>query len=157
MKTAKTLQDFGFEPGTTEIWYCKKPIYHDSVVPNLETLSDTHELLGEINETDLNRIYDRMQGEEWSPNGEAREFILGLELGHTSMSIQDVIRVNGTYYMVAGMGFRELKMPVHNKADNWAMFNGWFPEISEKLLKNVTFAKISLTMDDGSTFTYERR
>ncbi len=105
----KTLQDFGFEPGTTEIWYCKHPCFCDPIVPSVETLSDTHELLGVINETDLNRIYDKMQGECWSPEGEAEEFITSLGLGHTSMSVQDVIRVNGTYYMVAVVGFKELK------------------------------------------------
>lgn len=40
--------------------------------------------------------------------------------------------------------------------DNWYQFVHWFPEISHKLLKNVTFKKIILFMDDGSVMGFVR-
>lgn len=38
---------------------------------------------------DQDDVYTQMQGEFWSPNGEARPLIKKLGLGHTSMSIGD--------------------------------------------------------------------
>lgn len=51
-----------------------------------------------------------MQGENWSPNGEAREVIQHLD-AHTSMMIGDVIYdvENKKYVMVDTCGFKETK------------------------------------------------
>ena len=45
--------------------------------------------------------FTRMQGENWSPNGEARPLILGKGLRHTSMSVGDALvdEATGTYYL----------------------------------------------------------
>ncbi|MCK9231070.1 MAG: hypothetical protein RBS96_02605 [Dehalococcoidales bacterium] len=45
--------------------------------------------------------FTRMQGENWSPNGEARPLILGKGLQHTSMSVGDALvdGATGTYYL----------------------------------------------------------
>jgi hypothetical protein len=52
-------------------------------------------------------IYLVMQGETWSPEGEARELILRSGLKHTSMSVGDLIEdpETGTIYEVAASGF----------------------------------------------------
>jgi hypothetical protein len=42
------------------------------------------------------------------------------------------------------------------RADNWAMFVNWFPEINPKFRHNVTFTKIEITMEDGSKMIYEK-
>lgn len=42
------------------------------------------------------------------------------------------------------------------KADNWEMFIGWFPEIAERLHKNVSFTRIEMTMENGDVFVYEK-
>lgn len=50
-----------------------------------------------------------MQGEIWSPNGEARALIQQKGLQHTSMSVDDIIvDEEGHVYIVDAIGFREL-------------------------------------------------
>lgn len=51
-----------------------------------------------------------MQGEHWSPNGEAREAIKAYGLDHTSMSIGDVLfdREKEKYFITSWIGFQEL-------------------------------------------------
>ncbi|MFN8467276.1 MAG: hypothetical protein U0X20_17090 [Caldilineaceae bacterium] len=58
----------------------------------------------------LQAIYDWFQGENWSPNGEAKPLIEALQLEHTSMSTGDVIEhVNSNrLWMVANFGFTEI-------------------------------------------------
>jgi hypothetical protein len=55
-------------------------------------LSETHLLLDQTPETDLDKIYNMYQGENWSPNGEAKELIQNLGLSHTSMCVGDIIK-----------------------------------------------------------------
>ena len=50
-----------------------------------------------------------MQGENWSPNGEARPLIAQLDLSHTSMSIGDVaVDEVGIAHLVTACGFKPL-------------------------------------------------
>lgn len=70
-------------------------------------LSETHVLLGSIAATNLDLIYSVMQGECWSPNGEANNLIERKGLEHTSMSVGDVIVVNGERHMVDRCGFAQ--------------------------------------------------
>jgi len=58
----------------------------------------------------LEEVYSEMQGENWSPHGEQREYIKSLGLSHTSMSVGDIIyKWNWhKYYMVTNFGFRDL-------------------------------------------------
>jgi hypothetical protein len=59
---------------------------------------------------DLRHVFTEMQGEVWSPNGEARELIMSLGLSHTSMSVSDVAYdvEEGKYWQVASIGWREV-------------------------------------------------
>lgn len=57
---------------------------------------------------DCEDIYDVMQGENWSPLGEARDLIEKKRLCHTSMSVGDVVRVNDQYMFVDMCGFKNL-------------------------------------------------
>jgi len=61
-------------------------------------------------DTTLDEIFSIMQGERWSPEGEARDLIRWLGLQHTSMSVGDIIEdaETGCYYEVAGVGFNNL-------------------------------------------------
>jgi hypothetical protein len=56
----------------------------------------------------LEHIYSHYQGDNWSPNGEARPLIRALGLKHTSMSTGDVVYIGGAYYMVADEGFDKM-------------------------------------------------
>jgi hypothetical protein len=60
--------------------------------------------------SNLDTIYYQMQGDKWSPHGEARELIKNSGLSHTSMSIGDIIyaKCNGNYYFVSGTGFQKV-------------------------------------------------
>lgn len=102
---------------TFSIWYMKPDWFPHGILgekPDPLNLHITHvhvknlELNG--GEAQLDRVYDTMQGEVWSPNGEARELILSLGLQHTSMSVGDVIIINyEQIFMVDGVGFKQLR------------------------------------------------
>lgn len=63
--------------------------------------------LGNIASEDLEEIFMLMQGEMWSPNGEANQLIRALGLRHTSMMVGDIIKVKGRFFMCA-VGFQEV-------------------------------------------------
>lgn len=90
-----------------EIWYFKDEFARQFLCGEKPkefdprgNLSRTHILLGIISGTSIrselpliDRLYYALQGENWSPNGEANEFITKKDLGHTSMSTGDIIRI----------------------------------------------------------------
>jgi hypothetical protein len=53
---------------------------------------------------------DRFQGENWSPNGEARDLILAKGLRHTSMSVGDVIEDEGGIFLGCAPGRLSLRL-----------------------------------------------
>lgn len=75
-----------------------------------EMLEETHENLGWIDAEDHTKIFHKMQGFNWSPNGEARNIIESKGLHHTSMSVGDVIvhLESSSMWMIAPIEFREL-------------------------------------------------
>jgi 2'-5' RNA ligase len=73
-------------------------------LPDPKNIKKTHVLIGEIGERNPNRVYEMMQGENWSPRAEAKELIKKSGTWHTSMSIGDVIQVGNKFYMVDGFG-----------------------------------------------------
>lgn len=95
--------------GATKIWYTKDwPAVHMMV--HLKTVTkasvnETHALLGNIDCSDLDTIYRIMQGEAWSPNGEACDLLKSLGIDHTSMSVGDVIQIGDDYHLVDFIGF----------------------------------------------------
>ncbi len=121
----------GLLPGDgIQIWYMK-PVhfremswaaYQDKAMEGFDpsNLSATHTMVGTIDGTHhctvrgsrgpreflLSRVFEAMQGERWSPTGEARELIQTLGLMHTSMSAGDIIRFNDNEtYLVGARGF----------------------------------------------------
>jgi len=110
------------EPGRTEIWYMKPKAFRNLNMgydfmtehvnpddwPDTRNLKKTHVLLGKISEGAPNKIYKVMQGEIWSPYGEANDLIRSKGLHHTSMSIGDIIKIGGEVLMVDRVGFKEL-------------------------------------------------
>ena len=67
--------------------------------------------LPEIEANDLEDVFFKMQGEVWSPHGEARDLILSLGLHHTSMSINDIVYdvEADKYWLVGVFGFLPLE------------------------------------------------
>jgi hypothetical protein len=88
---------------------CFRTYIFGETLPQVCDLDDTHIKLGEFAANDMEDLFIKLQGENWSPNGEARDFIRGKGLAHTSMSVGDVIvEPDGTYYSVGRFGFVEL-------------------------------------------------
>ena len=123
MKTLKDIAgsiDPRYGTGTVKVWYMKKDFWSvghmgswgieraSKPLPTLATLEQTHTCLGTLDVDDLGEAWCMMQGEAWSPAGEARELIAGLGLVHTSMSVGDIFQKDGTLFMVEGTGFKRL-------------------------------------------------
>ena len=111
----KDLSD-AYEPGPTEIWYWKEDAGRDMMMgknfllkygkmPDPNNLAATHVKIGSVKETNPERVYHMMQGEIWSPEGQARDMIRASGTGHTSMSMGDIVVVDGKAQMVDRFGF----------------------------------------------------
>lgn len=112
------LKEF-LQEGDYEIWYTKPGYrfydynelikFKPNLIPTIDDLNKTHIYLGSIKANNLNDAYNMMQGEHWSPNGEAKSLIRSLGLSHTSMSVGDIIKNKKGAYFVDDMGFKLLK------------------------------------------------
>lgn len=96
-----------------QVWYMKPEFFVDGMLgrsnPNPANLTATHVHLRNIEADGLDCAFKRMQGEVWSPNGEARELIQSKGLQHTSMSVGDVIIDDvGNVHLVAPVGFKAI-------------------------------------------------
>jgi len=110
----------GYALGLTLLFYMKPATWRDlslgydfaarnGRLPDPDDLYRTHVLLGGIKERNLNRVFAMMQGEAWSPGGEANRLIRANGLHHTSMSVGDVVTTGrGRVYMVDMAGFVNL-------------------------------------------------
>lgn len=87
------MNNFDGELTKYDVWYARRPDFEATNSAN--GYRDTHILLGTFEAEDLEDLYTRMQGENWSPNGEARELIESKGLTHTSMSVGDIAIISG--------------------------------------------------------------
>jgi hypothetical protein len=102
-----------FEEGDVEIWYQTPKYFQDHAGMDTdscdpENLEATHTLLGKCDEHDLEKVFYNMQGEIWSPEGEARDTIRIKGLAHTSMMMGDVVKRPDGVHVVDFMGFKKL-------------------------------------------------
>lgn len=128
-KQFETLADAGefYDGEMSEIWYArdtrnivalygersKKLPASDLGLQNRPwgtVLTTTHTYLGTVQSEDLEQVYMKMQGEMWSPEGEARNLIESRGLNHTSMSVGDLIANSRGLFMVAPFGFIEVEV-----------------------------------------------
>jgi hypothetical protein len=107
------------DPGKTEIWYTRVAMGRDlrmgldfcmehGCMPDVMALSKTHIMLGRIKSKAKKDIFLALQGENWSPNGEARTLIKAVGLAHTSMSVGDIIVIGVEVWFVDTYGFKEI-------------------------------------------------
>lgn len=81
----------------------------DTSVIRVDDLGRTHVHVKDVEAENLEHVYQQMQGEVWSPNGEQRSLINSKGLTHTSMSMGDiVIDPHGFVHVVATFGFKKL-------------------------------------------------
>lgn len=108
-----------YPAGETEIWYWLADNARDymmgydflkkqGIEVSADTIPTTHALIGKIRETDPEKIFSMMQGDSWSPEGQARDMIKKSGTGHTSMSVGDVIKIGNKWLMVDRFGFRDI-------------------------------------------------
>ena len=106
--------------GPVKIWYWKSEAGRDllmgyeflekeGMLPDKNSLKSSYIELGSIKESKLEKIFKYMQGENWSPKGEARDLIRKKKLSHTSMSVGDIIEKGNKLFMVDRFGFAEIK------------------------------------------------
>jgi hypothetical protein len=142
----KSLEDV-YPAGPTEIWYWKSDNGRDfmmgmkwlserGVEVTKATLQDTHVKIGTIAETNPEKVYSMMQGENWSPEGEARELISKSGSGHTSMSVGDVLVIGGKLQMVDRFGFVN---PEDKKEVSMAESTLYSPEKTAALITDKIF------------------
>lgn len=75
--------------------------------PTPRTLGELYVKLGEIDRSAVNSpvgVFGLMQGEVWSPTGNARTLIGELGLAHTSMSQGDMYEIDGVFFMIDRYG-----------------------------------------------------
>jgi hypothetical protein len=106
---------------TFSVYYMKSDFYRDGImgygwlkernlVPDSENLTNTHVFLKLIEASNPEDVYFRMQGDGWSPTGEARILISNKGLRHTSMCVGDIVIDHGSRvaYILDRIGFRFL-------------------------------------------------
>ena len=100
---------------TYQIFYARRPTFYASGefgTPCLTTatLRSSHARLCIVEADSLDDAWRQMQGENWSPNGEARPLLESLGLSHTSMSVGDVIRdEDGIHWECLDRGWRPIE------------------------------------------------
>jgi hypothetical protein len=78
-------------------------------------LQQSHVFVRRVSATSLEEVFRFMQGEIWSPHGEARPLIKQKGLHHTSMSVNDVVcDPNGMYWQCMDLGWRQLPAEVQH-------------------------------------------
>src|SRR5262245_1644254 len=104
MTRFKAFNPDAFPPGQTEVWYWRQEFGRDMMfgaeflrkfgkMPTVAALGKTHVLLGTVPIDEPERIFFTMQGEHWSPNGEAWDLIEASGTAHTSMSVGDIVKL----------------------------------------------------------------
>lgn len=77
-------------------------------LPKMNALEKTHVFLGEFEAEDIDGLFEKMQAENWSPNGEAKPLIRSKGLRHTSMSVGDIVIEDGKGVMCDMTGWFNL-------------------------------------------------
>ena len=103
-----------------DIFYMRPDFFRDGIMgpkwcrdcgklPKPTALAETHVYLKQIEADSLEDVFEKMQGDNWSPNGEANELIQSKGLRHTSMSVGDIIvNQEGECWMADVVGFEKL-------------------------------------------------
>lgn len=136
---AEVTGDDRYGKGQTEVWYVKTKaardlmmgskflLGHGGTLPDPQNLDATHVFLGRVDENNPGQVFHMMQGEMWSPEGQARPLVA--RIGHTSMMVGDIMVIGGKTLMVDHYGFFDL-----NKQSKVAFNKFNAPELVSQLL-----------------------
>ena len=106
-KVADSVKE-ALKHGTTRVWYKKEnagALFFDN--PDPDHMQATHTLLASVASTEPDILFWCLQGENWSPNGEANG-IVGKDKLHTSMSVGDCLAIDGVIHICQSMGWEVL-------------------------------------------------
>ena len=98
-----------------QVYYARRPTYHPSgqlgtPLLTVSRLQHSHALVATVEADCRGDAWLEMQGENWSPHGEARSLIERLGLSHTSMSVGDVLQdQEGEYWECLDLGWRRVE------------------------------------------------
>jgi len=94
---------------TLSIWFAKQPTWREVAGP--VNLADFI-YLDDIRAETLENAFELMQGDSYSPNGEASRLIRSLGLTHTSMRVGDLLfdREAHRWYAVRAKGFEGIEV-----------------------------------------------
>lgn len=107
-KVYRSLADAGkaYRPGNTEIWYKKRNAENTPV--DLTNLNKTHALVGTLRELNPSKIFSLLQGENYSPRGEADIFLSKKGVSHTSISNGDIIKSKNKILILTANGWKNI-------------------------------------------------
>ena len=103
-----------------KVWYQKPEFFRDGIMgvswlekthkmPDPNNLEKTHVYLLDREGNSRDDVFTAMQGDNWSPNGEAVPQLEKAGLWHTSMSVGDIlIDESGKISMVDTFGWKEI-------------------------------------------------
>lgn len=106
--------------GTTKVWYARPDFKRDAIMglewlrehgqtPSRSLLEATYVCVGTVNLDDPEDVWDAMQGERWSPGGQARSLIKTLGLAHTTLCVGDIAEINGQLWFCDNTGWAQLE------------------------------------------------
>lgn len=140
-----------YPSGETQIWYAKDPRAARMEKPDASELEKNYVMVGTVQPDDLEYVFDMMQGDKWSPRGEARNFIKKLGLTHTSMMVGDVIVADGVAYYVAPMGFKRLQNKGSMTAEDFNSFDMTFEDMATEYDSTVRGESDTMALSVGDT------
>ena len=91
-------------------FYAKNPF---AIMGVTQKIFDTkYVLLMQLEAENLDDAYMQMQGENWSPEGEAKDIIKKFGLSHTSMMTKDILYCveDDIFYLVNIVGFTQIPL-----------------------------------------------
>jgi hypothetical protein len=104
-----------------DVWYSRPEFFmngclgynwllREGTLPDIKHLHWSHVFIKQVDAVTKEDAYHKMQGEIWSPNGEARPLIHAKGLQHTSMSVGDILvdTWSGCVWFVDSFGFKGL-------------------------------------------------
>lgn len=104
-----------------DVWYMRPEHFREGImgldwcftrkkVPDPDKLEATHIRLFPMTGSGVDDVFIKMQGENWSPNGEARGLIITKGLRHTSMSVGDIlVQDDGKVWICEPYGWKDLR------------------------------------------------
>lgn len=100
-------QDVDLDDATVYMVFYATTMQYPPLPISLRGLARSHRFIATVVALSIEQVFNHMQGEIWSPNGEARSIIEGSGVTHTSMSTGDIIysAESNTWYLCEDMGW----------------------------------------------------